>query len=213
MTAYYNAAIPGTILNETDRHVMLVAGVWQLCPGEPDAPYVDDPNDPGGPTKWGQSQRGLRLEAGLTPEQIDALEPDGEPWPASQIKALTVDWVVKRWQPRYWQPEWAGVAQVCASKLLDMSVNMGPKRAVKLVQEACCDVGHPLDIDGDFGFNTLAAVNSLDPQAVVNAAAKRQLAFYENLHNPAEMPGWRVRAAYLATAGTILKDAGGEMTT
>lgn len=187
----YEAAIPGTIWNETERHVVQVNGVWQLAPGQADAPYVNDPNDPGGPTKWGQSQRQIQLDTGRA-------------WSVAEIQALTVDYVVRRWKPIYWLFVYEAItAQIVASKIFDIDVNANDFRGVELVQGACCDLGQVINIDGGFGIHTLAAVNALDAQALVNATAKRQLAFYYSLNNPKEMPGWIVRARYLTTKGTI----------
>lgn len=189
MSSTYEAAIPGTIWNETARRIILVNGIWQLAPGQTDAPFVDDKSDPGGPTKWGQSQRQLQKDTGRL-------------WSADEIAALTVDYIVKRWQTRYWNTIFESInAQNVASKILDINVNAEPPEDVLCVQRACADLGQVLSIDGDFGGGTLTAVNSCDPQALINQTARHQLLFYRGINNPAEQHDWYIRASYLTTKG------------
>src|SRR5690606_38194878 len=50
-----------------------------------------------------------------------------------------------------------------ATKVFDMSVNMGPATAHKILQKALNFLGHTLVVDGILGTKTLGAVNCTDP--------------------------------------------------
>jgi len=188
----YELAIPGTIFNETDLHVVQVNGVWQLAPGqnESDA-YTNDPDDPGGPTKWGQSQRQLQIDT-------------GQLWSAAEIQALSVDWVIQRWKPLYWFPIYEAIeSQNVASKVFDIGIIAGPARAIMILQAALWASGHTIEIDGSFGPITLEAANSQEPQSLIDTISIRQADYFRGINNPAELHDWLVRAQYLATSGTI----------
>lgn len=99
--------------------------------------YVSHPDDPGGETHFGISQRR---------------------YPDLDIKAVTREMAIDLYRRDYWHPEWAKLSQALATKLLDASVHAGPESAVRALQQAINDEGFgPLKVDGLFGPATLLA--------------------------------------------------------
>lgn len=85
--------------------------------------------------------------------------------------------------------------QTIATKILDMVVNLGPNRAIKIVQKAC-----GVECDGKLGPKTLAAINSIESHYLHNQLKQHQKNFYKNLvgKNPKKyrqyIAGWLSRA-------------------
>ena len=125
--------------------------------------YVNDPDDPGGETKYGISKRSYPdLDiANLTEEQ------------ASEIYYR--DW----WrQYKYDLIEDATVA----AKVLDLSVNMGPSAAHKCLQRALHACGRrDVAIDGIIGPQTLEATNAANPLMLLAALRAEAAAHYRAL--------------------------------
>ena len=100
--------------------------------------YVNNPADPGGATKYGITQ---------------ADRPDVD------IKTITPEQATAYYTEHYWKPLYSQITdQLLGEKLFDMGVLFGVKTAVKMLQISMTnEVG--LVSDGQFGPNTLAAVN------------------------------------------------------
>jgi lysozyme family protein len=107
---------------------------------------VDDPNDHGGRTNKGVTQRvydDRRRHQGLPQQDVEHINDQ-------EVAAI--------YHEQYWL---AAKCDALRSKLdlaaFDTAVNMGPKRAIKILQRATgCDA------DGVFGANTKAACDSCD---------------------------------------------------
>ena len=100
--------------------------------------YVNNPLDHGGPTKYGITQADM---------------------PAVSIKDITPDDAAGYYQEHYWKPLYSQItSQGLAEKLFDMGVLFGVGTAVKMLQ---ISMTHEIGLvsDGQFGPNTLAAVN------------------------------------------------------
>ena len=142
---------------------------------------VNDPQDPGGVTKFGISQRS---------------------YPALDIRALSLDDAKAIYQRDYWTPI-QGEALPAGLDLLvlDHAVNAGPARAVRLLQGL---VGVPED--GSMGPVTLAGVAIADPQDLIARFSELRLDFYRDLPTWRHFgAGWsrrvhRTRRAALAMA-------------
>jgi len=99
---------------------------------------VDHPADRGGRTKFGISSR---------------------QYPDLDIKSLTREQAIAIYRQDYWQDTFNKIPnQMIADKLFDGAVNMGPARAVTLLQRALNDTGSRVTVDGRFGPQTLMAV-------------------------------------------------------
>jgi lysozyme family protein len=104
------------------------------------AQFTDNPDDRGGPTKYGISQRA---------------------YPNVDIRNLSEDQAKGIYKRDYWDKVSGDAlkSQAVAESIFDTAVNMGPTTATKLVQMTV-----DIDIDGKFGPGTLKAVNAVDDQ-------------------------------------------------
>jgi len=126
---------------------------------------VDHPKDPGGRTNRGVTQRVYdrwRRRQGLPQRDVELIEDDE---------------VHRIYESGYWIPPRCDLlARQLDLVQFDTAVNMGPGRAVRLLQGA---VG--TDVDGDFGPATERAVAACDPgEAIVRYCDARE-AYYRTL--------------------------------
>ena len=112
--------------------------------------YVSDPDDPGGETKYGISKRS---------------------YPNLDIENLTEEEAKKIYYEDYWKPNRYEEIEYepLAVKLFDIAVNIGPRRANRLLQLALNDIGELVDVDGIIGPQTLSAVNSVSGDFLLRA--------------------------------------------
>ena len=104
--------------------------------------YVFHKNDPGGETKYGIAKRSH---------------------PKEDIKNLTKSRAVEIYEQDYWIPSKASkLPENIMSTYFDMVVNMGQRRAVKILQKACNSKGCKLVVDGLIGRKTVAASKKID---------------------------------------------------
>jgi len=104
--------------------------------------YVFHKNDPGGETKYGIAKRSH---------------------PKEDIKNLTKSRAVEIYEQDYWIPSKASkLPENIMSTYFDMVVNMGQRRAVKILQKACNSKGCKLVVDGLIGRKTIAASKKID---------------------------------------------------
>ena len=126
--------------------------------------YSKDPYDPGGETKFGISKRS---------------------YPDLDIPSLTMEEAMTIYQTNWWSRyHYTRIeSQQLATKILDMSVNMGPKKAHKIVQRALNTILHcKLKVDGILGDKTFSALNSVkDVEQTHRAMSHYQAKFYESL--------------------------------
>lgn len=145
--------------------------------------YVNDPNDLGGETNFGISKRS---------------------YPNVDIKNLTRERAMEIYRRDWWDRyKYAQIGALdVATKVFDLSVNMGPVPAHKLLQEAVnFTEAKSLVVDGIVGPMTLSAVNQADSRQLVQAlrfmAARR---YYELAKarpaNRGFLLGWLNRAYF-----------------
>lgn len=138
---------------------------------------VDDPHDPGGLTQYGISQRA---------------------YPRIDISSLTLVDARNIYRRDYWQRAGCDLLQdkEIACKLFDLAVNIGPLRAVKMLQAAVNHLGAGLTVDGRLGPVTAAAVNrQRHPEALLMALRAEAARYYINLDQPRYLAGWLARLA------------------
>lgn len=142
--------------------------------------YVNDPDDPGGETKYGVSKKS---------------------YPHADIASLTIEQAKDIYYEDWWLP--LKCPQIhddkVAQKYLDTCVNTGKGTGTKILQRALQMIGYRITVDGAIGPKTLAAVNAADPQALLVAMRQQQKAHYEQLiqKNPKLEKfrrGWMARA-------------------
>jgi lysozyme family protein len=127
--------------------------------------FVDHPNDPGGRTNKGVTQKvyaAWRTRQGLPPQDVKAITD-------AEVHAIYLG--------DYWLPP---RCELLGSPLdmvqFDTAVNMGVGRAVRFLQAA---VG--CGVDGDFGATTEQAVATCDVGSTVAAYCRQREAFYRSL--------------------------------
>ena len=153
--------------------------------------FVDDPDDPGGMTKYGISKRAF---------------------PKEDIENLTLDRATNIYRETYWEkPNMDQIPyDTLAVKAFDAGVNMGTRASGKLLQRALNDIQASPDgearqmvtVDGRIGPSTLAAIARADEQELTDAFVKRMKKRYGDIveDNPKSMKflkGWIKRAERL----------------
>lgn len=107
--------------------------------------YVNDPDDPGGETKYGIAKRSH---------------------PEVDIKNLTIDGALDIYRRLYWTPSKAEkLVPELRLTYFDGVVNMGQGRMVKILQQACNNKnrkGEKISVDGRIGRMTLKASEKLE---------------------------------------------------
>jgi lysozyme family protein len=143
--------------------------------------------DSGGLTRWGISQKA---------------------YPHINIPALTLANAASLYEHDYFSPiEGYKIGdQRPASKLFDMAVNMGIKRAVMLLQSALNTYSQPrtllLKEDGSMGPQTIIALNHADTSLLLTGLVELSREHYREIATkvPAEacdLKGWLARAEKL----------------
>ena len=105
---------------------------------------VDDPKDAGGLTNMGISQRA---------------------YPDEDIRGLTVERAKELYKRDYWDRYRAGsLPDRLRHIYVDMCINMGGGRAIKILQEACNSKNATkIDVDGGIGPATIKAATNVEP--------------------------------------------------
>ncbi|MGC1429503.1 MAG: holin-associated N-acetylmuramidase [Albidovulum sp.] len=113
--------------------------------------YVNDPDDPGGATKYGVTLGTLR-RLGLD------LTGDGKVT-AADVRVLTRDQATRIFLDHYFEkPRIADLPDVLQASVFDMYVNSG-SNAVKILQRLLIEMGQDVTIDGAIGPLTAAAAH------------------------------------------------------
>ena len=127
--------------------------------------YVNHPDDPGGATNKGVTQKtydAWRRRSGLAKQDVRHLEYE-------ELNAI--------YKSGYWLPPRCDQLDNPLNLVqFDTSVNMGVKRAVRMLQSAL-----DCSVDGSFGPKTLAAVMQCDPGKALIAYCDRREKYYRDL--------------------------------
>lgn len=154
--------------------------------------YVDNPNDHGGATNQGITQRvydAFRIARGLAVQDVRQIG-DTE--------------VMSIYQNSYWLPPGCELLSPCLDLVqLDTAVNMGVKRAVVFLQ-GCVDCTP----DGVLGEQTRQAVRQCNLAEVIKAYCDKREQFYQDLvsQNPNQavfLRGWLNRLNALRAAAGV----------
>lgn len=154
--------------------------------------YVNDPDDPGGETKYGITIKVARA---------NGYDRD--------MKLLPVTKAAEIYRAKYWNLIKGDdiIIQDVAESIFDFSVNCGVVQSVRIVQDALNGIVNSplLVVDGIFGNITLKTVNLFTSQEkkteVLREIRRRRKAFYRHLitKNPVMGKyenGWMRRAEY-----------------
>jgi lysozyme family protein len=124
--------------------------------------YSNDPVDPGGETKYGITKR---------------------TYPYLDIKNLTIRDAKFIYYDDFWlKGKYYKIhSKYLGTKVFDAAVNMGIRRANKILQKACNRMGEHLVVDGIIGPKTIAIVNSLDACDLRQEYRREMYSFYKGL--------------------------------
>lgn len=133
--------------------------------------YVNDPNDPGGETKWGISKRS---------------------YPDLDIPNLTRDQAITIYNIDFWIPaRLAALPDSVAYQALDFAVNSGIRTAISALQRAAGSAP-----DGYLGPVTIAAIAGKSAHDLLVLYLAERLEFMTSLRNwPQAGRGWARRIA------------------
>lgn len=160
--------------------------------------YSNDKNDPGGATNYGISLRFLK--------QTGDLDRDG--WPdgdidhdgdidVDDIKKMTLQKASQLYDLYWWSKYGYGklTDQAIATKVFDLSINMGSVGAHKCLQRAIrAATGRLIADDGVFGQITLNLANQANPVRLLPALKSEAAGYYRCLNKPIYIKGWLNRA-------------------
>lgn len=153
--------------------------------------YSEHPNDRGGPTNMGITQKTLTSFLGRSTT-------------ADDIRRMTVKQAKDIYEQHYYHyPRIDRLPDILQPIMVDMAVNHGPRRAIKLLQEELQHGGFNVGrIDGVIGQMTIKATNhALAEHSTdfIDYLINRRLAFYHDIVNrdPTQavfLNGWIARA-------------------
>ncbi len=142
--------------------------------------YVNHPDDPGGATNKGVTQRtydNYRARHGLA---------------RRDVRSISDDEVAAIYRVQYWDAIRADdLPEGVAYCVFDAAVNSGPGRAVRWLQ-----AGIGASVDGVIGNETMGLTVRADPRTLIDGYCDRRLAFMQRLrHWPTFKNGWTRRVA------------------
>lgn len=155
--------------------------------------YVNDPDDRGGPTKYGITLRTLSHYLGRVATQLD-------------VETLDIDTAEQIYVSEYYVlPHVYALPDALQHVVTDMCVNHGAPNAVRILQTAVNSFSFelaPLNVDGAIGPATVAACTSViasdGAAALVNTVCDKREVFVRNIakYNPSQekfLGGWICR--------------------
>jgi lysozyme family protein len=138
--------------------------------------YENDPNDRGGECKFGVTNDDLddAINKKIVPRY-------------TTIKGLTVDQAKAIYKALYYDncPNLDKIdSQAVVTKILDMRVNLGPSKAIKIVQRAINALGtNTVAEDSILGTHTLNAINSTKDTFLLVEIRHIQTKYYNDIVN------------------------------
>ena len=117
--------------------------------------YVNHPADKGGPTKYGITQK---------------------TYPKLDIENLTKEQAADIYYRDWYLPLRCNeiADERVALKLLDMAINFGASKAVRLFQQSLIERGHAIQATGRINAETVAAANKANPEKLLEVIRRRQ---------------------------------------
>ena len=138
--------------------------------------YVFDKNDPGGETKFGITKKS---------------------YPALNIRDLTLEDAKKIYYRDFWQKgKFEEISDdLIVIQVFDLSVNLGIRSAVIVLQRALRSVGKNVQEDGLMGSQTLLATTDSEPRCLLAAIKSEAAGYYRQIaaKNPNQqkfLKGW-----------------------
>jgi len=165
--------------------------------------FVNNPNDPGGATNFGISARFLNISS-LDKSLKKGIDFNRDNYiNAHEIKKLPKEAAIVIYKRCWWDKYRYGEIrdQDLATKVFDISVNIGPYQANTLFQESINSNinNYPIKVDGIIGSKTINAANIIDPKKLLIKYKDLTCDFYRALCREDEklrgfLKGWLNRA-------------------
>lgn len=137
--------------------------------------YVNDPDDAGGATNRGITQKtydGHRRRKGL---------------PIRAVRGITPAEVAEIYRDQYWVPiRGDQLPSGVDYAVFDYGVNSGVSRAIKHLQEVL-----GVKVDGVIGELTLAAIEEREPVELIEAYVERRMRFLRGIKSSSGQGGWK----------------------
>lgn len=145
--------------------------------------FVDDPDDPGGATKYGVSLRYLTRLGEIATELAGAFDIDGDgDIDADDVRLLSREDAARLYWSRFWRPYGYGrMSLPIATHVFDHAVNAGPVAAHRVLQRACRAAGHAVAEDGVLGPRTVAAAYAAGTETLRAAVRAERAGYYRAL--------------------------------
>ena len=138
--------------------------------------FTDDPDDPGGPTNKGIILKVFCRHTGRTLNQQTRARR------VAELREISDALVQKIYQGRYWTPSLAAeMSGAIGFMHFDASVNHGLTGAAKLLQHALVSEHARLDVDGEIGPLTMAAIRRANEPGLFRAYAQARRDKYRSL--------------------------------
>lgn len=123
--------------------------------------YSNIPGDLGGETKYGITKRS---------------------YPDLDIRNLTKEMAGQIYYLDWWRRyQMYSLQPLTSSKLLDICVNVGGPRGIRLLQQSLRWCGDTVAVDGIIGNITISTANSFDDESVVDALRRCTVDYYHHL--------------------------------
>lgn len=131
--------------------------------------YVNHPKDPGGATNKGITRGTLSAYLGRGATIQD-------------VKHISDKLVSEIYYKKYWRVSQCHVLPSGIDLMVfNASVNCGPKRGARFLQQALNKMGSKLVVDSDIGLKTVEVSKSADRDTLIDHYAKIQMAYYRRL--------------------------------
>jgi len=158
--------------------------------------FSNDPDDPGGATDFGISLRFLKGVGDMDGDGfLDGdFDHDGDV-DIDDIRLLDRGTAEDIYRTQWWNRYPYGLmadagGDLLAIKTFDLAINMGPRRAHRLLQEGIRDCGHAVDTDGIIGPKTLEAIHACDRTELLRNYQYQAISYYRSLKKPKYLNGW-----------------------
>jgi lysozyme family protein len=155
--------------------------------------FVNDPDDPGGATKYGVSLYYLKANGDIDHDDVNH---DGR-IDIEDIKLLTPETAKEYYRRNWWDKyRYSNISNcMIATKVFDIAVNIGGIRANKFAQQAASQCGKLCAADGVLGPNSFNAICAVDPNCFVTnfealVASRYRLLTIENPKLSKYLKGW-----------------------
>lgn len=158
--------------------------------------YSDDPNDAGGKTKYGISERFLRNSFKNGSLNVD-LNNDGK-IDDKDIYVMNVEHAKHIYYLEFWKRVEKIKHPELSIKVFDTAVNIGAKKAIKILQQIVGTIQ-----DGIIGDQTISAIESQNANKILQDYCNEQalyyykVAFYNKPRSDKFLKGWLNRAKKL----------------